>query len=299
MQLSFANQHFYFKDCKYYPCHKIPEGQRELNCIFCYCPFYPCNGKLGEGHWINQNNGKKVFDCSDCSFIHRNKVVTRFFQLLYEGKPLNKIKKLLIREKNKEKKGKIVLGIFGKTGSGKSILAEIISKKFGYIHIEVDKVAHLVLNKNKKKVVKLFGKEIISENGTIDRGKLGEIVFSDIEKNKLLTSLLHPRIKKEVEKIIKRSKGKYFVIDAALLFEIGLDEICNFLIFVESKPEKCITRTMSSKKWSEEKVIRVLKLQEDIDTLKSRADFIIMNDSDIKSMEEQLDDFIKSYLTKS
>ncbi|MGC8764799.1 MAG: cysteine-rich small domain-containing protein [Brevinematia bacterium] len=93
-QLEFANIHLSFKDCKYYPCHKIPYGQAELNCFFCFCPFYPCNGKLGSGRWTPEG----IYDCSDCNFIHRNDVVLRIIKLFYEGKKLGKIRKIIRRE---------------------------------------------------------------------------------------------------------------------------------------------------------------------------------------------------------
>ncbi len=95
-QLDFSNQHLVFKDCPYYPCHKLPERQNALNCFFCFCPFYPCGGKLGSGRWI-KNKGEKCFDCSECNFIHRNEVVSRIIELFYEGKNLKKIKRNIKR----------------------------------------------------------------------------------------------------------------------------------------------------------------------------------------------------------
>jgi Zn-finger protein len=102
-QLDFANRHFGFRDCTYYHCHKFPEGQEWLNCVFCYCPFYPCNGKLGPGKWIIGGRGKKVFDCSDCNFIHRDEIVREIFRLLYEGKSFKQISKMLKKEFKRER----------------------------------------------------------------------------------------------------------------------------------------------------------------------------------------------------
>ncbi|MCX7821169.1 MAG: cysteine-rich small domain-containing protein [Brevinematales bacterium] len=93
-QIDFACRHFSFKDCPYYPCHKTKE---ELNCILCYCPFYPCNNKIGNGRWIITDK-KKVFDCSECDFVHRDEVVKRIFELLYENKTLKQIAKIIKKE---------------------------------------------------------------------------------------------------------------------------------------------------------------------------------------------------------
>jgi len=96
-QISFALKHLSFKDCPYYPCHKMPEG-KELNCFFCFCPFYPCKGKIGDGKWIKSTDGKKIWDCSDCTFIHRDDVVDRILELLYENKKFKRIKRIIKKE---------------------------------------------------------------------------------------------------------------------------------------------------------------------------------------------------------
>ncbi len=96
-QLDFSTKHFNFKDCPYYPCHKV-EG--EINCLFCYCPFYPCNNKIGQGKWLKLK-GKKIYDCSDCYFIHRDEVVKRILTLLYENKSIKRIGRIIRKEFNR------------------------------------------------------------------------------------------------------------------------------------------------------------------------------------------------------
>jgi Zn-finger protein len=95
-QIEFSCGHYYFQDCPYYPCHDLPEGQDFLNCMFCYCPFYPCGGKLGSGKWIKSGKGKKIWDCSKCSYIHSDEIVCKIMELLYEKNNFKKIKKILI-----------------------------------------------------------------------------------------------------------------------------------------------------------------------------------------------------------
>jgi len=102
-QLDFANRHFTFRECPYYPCHKFPAGQDDLNCLFCFCPFYPCNGKIGTGNW-KEVNGKKIYDCSNCNFIHRNEIVFRIIELFYKGRGLKKIKSIIKKEFVKNEK---------------------------------------------------------------------------------------------------------------------------------------------------------------------------------------------------
>ena len=63
------------KNCKYYPCHKNIE-----DCTFCYCPFYPCGKKYRGGKWIKNKNKKDIWDCTNCTIIHREDVVKKLLE---------------------------------------------------------------------------------------------------------------------------------------------------------------------------------------------------------------------------
>jgi Zn-finger protein len=109
-QLDFANSHFSFQDCSFYPCHKIPfnageEEQKGLNCFFCYCPFYPCKNRVGTGKWLLSADGRKVWDCSDCVLVHRNDVVKKILECSYGNKKFKQIKKIVKEEFCGDKRG--------------------------------------------------------------------------------------------------------------------------------------------------------------------------------------------------
>ncbi len=114
VQLDFTNRNQRYKNCSFYPCHRLPlefygkdgkstQIQDELNCLFCYCPFYPCGNRPGNGKWIRTKNGKRVWDCSGCGFIHRDDVVKRFLVLLYKNKSVSSIRRTLAREFKNER----------------------------------------------------------------------------------------------------------------------------------------------------------------------------------------------------
>ncbi|MGC8764800.1 MAG: dephospho-CoA kinase [Brevinematia bacterium] len=187
-----------------------------------------------------------------------------------------------------KRKDKFVVGIFGKIASGKSTVSRILCKKYKFSHINVDRLGHIALKKKKKSIIKNFGKGILTF-GFIDRKKLGNIVFADRKKLYTLNSIVHQEIKKMAIEKISTSKKKYFILDAALLFEIGLDELCDFIIMVESPEDLIIKRALSSKNWKMEKIKNVLSSQEYLDVLKGKADFIIFNNSDVKKLEKQID----------
>jgi len=90
--LDFANIHLSFKDCQYFPCHmKI---KNHFNCLFCYCPFYPCFNKNKGG--TTSKSG--IWDCSECTFVHRDDVVKRIMELLYENKDFKTILSIIDQE---------------------------------------------------------------------------------------------------------------------------------------------------------------------------------------------------------
>lgn len=89
-QIDFFNTHQRFSDCKYYPCHKTEDDNQ--NCFFCYCPFYPCFSSDVGGRIIKGKKGD-VWDCSLCTFIHRDDVVKRVLSMIYENKRVEDIKK--------------------------------------------------------------------------------------------------------------------------------------------------------------------------------------------------------------
>jgi Zn-finger protein len=94
-QNAFSMAHQSYLDCAWYPCHALPEGQDHLNCLFCYCPFYPCGNLVGTGNWVRGKEGEKVWDCSSCSFIHRDDVTALVMELFHQGAAAGKARKVL------------------------------------------------------------------------------------------------------------------------------------------------------------------------------------------------------------
>jgi dephospho-CoA kinase len=186
----------------------------------------------------------------------------------------------------------LVVGIMGKIGSGKSTVSRILQNDYGFECLDADKFGHSALEKERDALIRSFGKQIVGPDGNIDRKILGNIVFSDTEELALLNSIVHPRIKKDICQIIGSSKDKKFVIDAALLFEIGLDESCDYIVSVEAPVESVIRRVSENRRWDEKKIRNVLAAQQYMDFLKDKTDFIIYNNKDDLKLRKQLEFFI-------
>ena len=124
----------------------------------------------------------------------------------------------------------MVIGVTGKYCAGKSTVSQLL-QEYGFSEVDVDKIGHAVLEEEKERVIMVFGKQILDQQGAIDRGRLGKIVFKNKRKRKKLEAILHPLMRKKIEDILNELRGNY-IINAALLFQMKLHLLCDFVIFV-------------------------------------------------------------------
>lgn len=196
-----------------------------------------------------------------------------------------------------------VLGITGGVGSGKSrVLYDLKTRHKAFV-IEADKLAHELYEPGKmvyQRVVEVFEKDILSDDLTIDRKKLGELVFSNEEKLKILNSILHPAVKDEIKLIIEREKekGRYplLVIEAALLIQDGYSEICDEIWYIYVSRAERVKRLMRQRGYTEEKCKLIFSSQAPDEFYEKNADFIINNENDYNFTAEQVNVRLKKFL---
>jgi dephospho-CoA kinase len=126
----------------------------------------------------------------------------------------------------------MVIGITGKYCAGKDTAVQFFRKK-GYTEINVDRIGHVTLEKKKREITRTFGNLILKENGNIDRRKLGNIVFSDKKSMEKLESIVHPEMVEYVKEEIAKKEGNA-AINAAILFKMGLDRLCDAVICIRA-----------------------------------------------------------------
>lgn len=188
-----------------------------------------------------------------------------------------------------------IIGVTGNSGSGKSFICEILSNKYkNVIIIDADKIAKKMSNIGTlyyKEVVNMFGKDIVKENLEIDRKLLAEIIFNDDEKRKKINSITFKYVVDEIKNSIKVNSNKsMIVIDAPLLFESGLDKICDITIGVISNEDVKIDRICFRDKLSVKQAKDRLKVQLSDEVLKEKCDCIIENNGDIGCLDKQLEE---------
>ncbi|HEY9071146.1 MAG TPA: dephospho-CoA kinase [Candidatus Ozemobacteraceae bacterium] len=144
-----------------------------------------------------------------------------------------------------------VWGITGPIGSGKTTLAGILTG-FGAVNLEVDQVGHTVLTRPgiQQRLARIFGPSILREDGGIDRRRLGELAFASSEATASLNRVMHPAMNREVEELLEEEHRKgapLVLVNAALLYTMGLDRLCQVILYVRAPDLMRLNRIVSTR----------------------------------------------------
>ena len=190
-----------------------------------------------------------------------------------------------------------VLGITGGVGAGKSTILAYLSGKYQARVIELDKTAHDCMQPGSdcyKKIVDAFGRTILSEDGSIYRPALANIVFTDRKKVEQLNQIVHPAVKTYIKEENKKEeeKGKvpFIVLEAALLLEDHYDEICDEIWYIYVSDDVRMERLARSRGYTPEKIRAVLKNQMSDEEFRRFCQLVIDNSSDnVENTYKQID----------
>ena len=199
--------------------------------------------------------------------------------------------------------GVMVVGLTGQTGAGKTTVCKVFSEN-GFSVINADHISRLVMEKGQPclaEICEFFGKDILLENGNLDRPKLAGLVFTDKKKLELLNSITYPYITAEILKMIRKlsAEGKKLILlDAPTLFESRADDFCELIISVISREEFRAERIMKRDNISRESAQYRMDSQLKEEFFRTHSDFIIKNNSDIDNLfavATEVTDKIKDY----
>ena len=185
----------------------------------------------------------------------------------------------------------IIIGVTGKSGSGKSTVSTIIKNNSGALVIDADNIVKqlsAIGEKYYNEVVKLFGEEILVKSpeknkGKIDNGKLAKIIFNDDKQREKLNKLTFKYVGEKTKEIILENKDKeIIVLDFPLLYEGGFNKICNCVIGVVADEETMISRIKERDRISKEQVEQRIKSQVTDEFLKENSDYIVNNSAKVR-----------------
>ena len=187
----------------------------------------------------------------------------------------------------------LIVGLTGGVASGKSLVSQVW-KEEGAALIDADRIARELVQPRApawKVLVKAFGKEILQEDGSIHRKKLATRVFSNPVEKDLLNRILHPRIKKEIDRRIKKVAQKgaktIVVIDAALLVETGYYREVDEVVVVTSTKRQQMARLQRRDKINQEMARGIIESQISEEERIKVADIVIRNEGSREKTERK------------
>jgi len=193
----------------------------------------------------------------------------------------------------------LIVGLTGGIASGKSTMADMFKKEGAYI-IDIDMISRDVVKPGKpawQDVIHIFGKEVLNEDQTLNRKKVGDIVFSDAEKRKKLEEIIHPKITAEslmkINKIAKKDNQAIVIIDIPLLIETGKQDTVDKVVLVFTSPQGQIERLVKRDGLSLEDAHRRLAAQMPIENKKKYAQYIINNEEPLDKIQKKVKEIFR------
>lgn len=191
-----------------------------------------------------------------------------------------------------------ILGLTGGIATGKSTVASYLAEK-GLPIVDADVGARKVVEPNSeglRRIIEEFGEKMLLEDGSLNRKRLGEVVFSQEEKRQLLNSLLHDLIRQWIQvetDLLKNDRYPFIVWDVPLLYEIHFEIDCDAIMVVYVPQEVQLQRLIRRDDISLEQAENRIRSQMPIEEKRRKADILIDNSGSIEDTHRQLDQWLK------
>ena len=184
----------------------------------------------------------------------------------------------------------MIVGLTGGIGSGKSAAGKYFVE-LGIDVIDADDISKNILDENikaKELFIKNFGDKFLDKNNNIDRDLLRSEIFVNEKKKNILESIIHPIVREEITKFINQSDSIYKLIMVPLIYETNSQDFYDKIIVVDCNEENQILRASERDNKSKENIINIIKNQASRENRNSIADEIILNDSTLDNLRNQV-----------
>jgi dephospho-CoA kinase len=193
-----------------------------------------------------------------------------------------------------------IIGITGGIGSGKSTASQILGE-LGAIVIDADRVGHKIYLPDTpawREIVEEFGKEVVAPDRTIDRTKLGPIVFSEPAKllalNKITHGKIYAFIQGQIDYIREHEPNRTVVVEAAILLEAGWRSLVEQLWVVVAEEDVVINRLQTYKNFTAEQARARINAQLSNEERMAQADKVIWNNEGLTELRSAVTDVWRS-----
>lgn len=180
-----------------------------------------------------------------------------------------------------------VVGLIGGIGSGKSSLATSLGQRLRCVLLDADREGHRVLELPAVQTAlrEAFGSVVFSEEGTVSRSALGNLVFGDqpvhLDRRHQLEAIVHPVIRQRLQAELKQHQADeqvdLIVLDAAVMLEAGWSPLCDLIVFLDTPESLRRSRVMQQRGWSAAELARREASQWSLDRKRKAADIVVDN----------------------
>ncbi len=189
----------------------------------------------------------------------------------------------MVQELKRAKAGKIILGLTGGFGSGKSTVANFFQELGGFV-VNADTLAHEALLPESpvlSTVEKIFEKDDVTTGDKLDRKKIASIIFQDVKKRRALEAVIHPFVFQRIAEEITAAETPVVVVEVPLLFESGFERFCDHVIFVDA-PQELIKQRLAAQSFAPAEIEARQNAQMSMQEKAARSDLIIDNSGDFQ-----------------
>ena len=198
-------------------------------------------------------------------------------------------------------KKRFVVGLTGGIGSGKSA-ATCEFERLGIDIVDADVVARDVVDvgtQGLSEIEMYFGKDILLDDGTLNRAALRDRVFSNSDAKEWLNNLLHPLIRARMQHLIELSTSQYCILSVPLLVENKLTTLCDKVIVVDCPTSTQLERAMLRDGSSEKTIKSIMASQASRETRLNAADYVLHNNTTLSALADQVNTLHATLLTLS
>lgn len=190
------------------------------------------------------------------------------------------------------------IGLTGGIGSGKSSAAAMFARR-GVPVIDADEIAKQLVAPGQpayERIIQRFGKEFVDADGFIDRGRLRRHVFDDPASRRELEAILHPRVRRQIQRQLRALRAPYCVIVIPLIFEANQQDLVDRILVIDAAEDTQVQRVAARSSLTDDEIRKIIAAQIGRNVRLRQAHDVITNEGELEQLEERVNAFHTRYL---